>query len=376
MKSNNINLVEPKYLFILKKSKSIRRWLMNHPWLSPMIIFNYSAIRIQAMIRGYLCRHKHILYGKSQSILSHYNMTYYDTFFCYMAVIVIQTTIRNRLLKHHINKDISLDKYVNKIQNIWRRYCFKKIYKYLRNFIINKLRSPPMDLLKTIIPDEATCLDIASGNFARFRLGGVCFPPKILFKLFTTRPLCDVNSFAPRNYFLEKQNQLKLSDSSVSPMKMKQLKVGRKYFDAIVTTSVSFKDWYHRIENNSWRPINIQAYEEILNTNFNDQLKKEKHKLHHYSRFKRQFNSIKYKRQRKREWIMKACNFAMQTNEFDNVGQLMNTDINQFSCSDPPTLNDILEFNDDKMNKLVAWRLDVYYLIFNSYLTLLIIAQI
>jgi hypothetical protein len=38
----------------------------------------------------------------------------------------------------------------------------------------------------------------------RFRLGGSIFPPKVYFKIFTHRPLCDVNAFAPRDYCNER----------------------------------------------------------------------------------------------------------------------------------------------------------------------------
>lgn len=36
-------------------------------------------------------------------------------------------------------------------------------------------------------------------------MGGYSFPPGIYFKLYTHRPLCDINSFAPRDYSKEKK---------------------------------------------------------------------------------------------------------------------------------------------------------------------------
>ena len=42
----------------------------------------------------------------------------------------------------------------------------------------------------------------------RFRLGGHRFPPEVYFKIFTHRPLCDVNSFAPRDYNLERKSEI------------------------------------------------------------------------------------------------------------------------------------------------------------------------
>ena len=39
----------------------------------------------------------------------------------------------------------------------------------------------------------------------RFRLGGMHFPPTIYYKIFTNAPVCDVGSFAPKDYTTSKQ---------------------------------------------------------------------------------------------------------------------------------------------------------------------------
>jgi hypothetical protein len=46
-----------------------------------------------------------------------------------------------------------------------------------------------------------------AGTHVRFRLGGHTFPPNVYFKIYTHRPLCDVNSFAPRDYNKEKKQK-------------------------------------------------------------------------------------------------------------------------------------------------------------------------
>lgn len=53
------------------------------------------------------------------------------------------------------------------------------------------------------------------GTHVRFRLGGFSFPPSIYFKIYTHRPLCDINSFAPRDYSKERK-----SDGGLVPSNM------------------------------------------------------------------------------------------------------------------------------------------------------------
>ena len=47
---------KPKRLIILKKIKYLRRWLLRNPWIRPICVFNYAAIRIQQIARRYLIR--------------------------------------------------------------------------------------------------------------------------------------------------------------------------------------------------------------------------------------------------------------------------------------------------------------------------------
>ncbi|KIY95840.1 Uncharacterized protein C11orf65 [Monoraphidium neglectum] len=61
----------------------------------------------------------------------------------------------------------------------------------------------PRALLRAINPREAALLDAAAGAHVRFRLGGASFPPQVLYKIFTHRPVADINAFAPRDYAAE-----------------------------------------------------------------------------------------------------------------------------------------------------------------------------
>jgi hypothetical protein len=47
----------------------------------------------------------------------------------------------------------------------------------------------PAALLRTVNPREAALLDAAAGSVVRFRLGGPGFPPAVLYKIFTRRPV-------------------------------------------------------------------------------------------------------------------------------------------------------------------------------------------
>ena len=146
------------------------------------------------------------------------------------------------------------------IQNCWRSFCNKRIYNYYRTLVIAKLNGAPADLLRNIVPREVDLLDNASGIHIRFRLGGISFPPKIYFKVFTHRPLCDIGAFAPRNYL---KDTPQVYDSLRQTNKIK-LRVGAKEFSGILNVGLktNFNDWYTREDANNWRPI---AFETIYN---------------------------------------------------------------------------------------------------------------
>mmetsp|Transcript_32216 Transcript_32216/g.37854 ORF Transcript_32216/g.37854 Transcript_32216/m.37854 type:complete len:719 (+) Transcript_32216:56-2212(+) len=87
-----------------------------------------------------------------------------------------------------------------KIQAMWWRHANKRVYRYFRDLIQFRLCGNPASLLRTINPREASLFDKATGIHIRFRLGGKTFPPTLYYKVFLLNPLCDVGSFAPRNY--------------------------------------------------------------------------------------------------------------------------------------------------------------------------------
>lgn len=46
----------PKYCNFLNKSKGVLRYFLRNPWKHPLLTFNYAAIRIQCLFRGYILR--------------------------------------------------------------------------------------------------------------------------------------------------------------------------------------------------------------------------------------------------------------------------------------------------------------------------------
>jgi hypothetical protein len=310
------NRRKSKRLIIFSKSKHIKHWLVSHPWVNPIIVFNYAAVLLQKSWRGYLRRlaigkfprrikkNKENNNSKKLKLKNNNNnintqldkyLTYIDGFmhtnstkpkwleggfsawcavriqswwkmipcrrhliyskttFCHVSALVIQSAWRNIMYKQeqiqllNISNKRESVKYKNygalAIQLCWRSFCNKRVFKYFKDLIINNLKGAPSDILKVIVPRESFLLDRSSGVHVRFRLGGVVFPPKILFKIYTHRPLCDVNSFAPRDYSKERPldgNYLHNKSSVMATQQVSKnttLRVGGSYFGAVVSSN-------------------------------------------------------------------------------------------------------------------------------------------
>jgi hypothetical protein len=217
------------------------------------------------------------------------------------------------------------------------------VFRYFKDLILHKLKGAPMDLLRCIIPGEADILDKAAGVHVRFRLGGHIFPPKIYYKIFTHRPLCDLNAFAPRNYANESLNDP--SSLHLNPQRRDQpvhkglkdkyvvisthMRVGGALYDATVDTSGGTKDWYRREDCNFWRPISHEATDDPMfetpyksmsrsESTFNSKKMKKAH--YHFSRFKRQEDIVRDRKKKKRDWMLKAYMFSAN-NRAQQIGE-------------------------------------------------------
>ena len=273
-----------------------------------------------------------------------------------IGVLVIQNVWRaHRALKRKLTAKFNRLSAALAIQICWRSYCNYRVYCYFRELILFKLKGLPQELLKVIVPSEVAACDKAAGVHLRFRLGGYTFPPRIYFKIFTHRAVCDVGAFAPRDYTQESpvdgfQKHVK---SGVTLPVLTNIRVGTKYFGATVSTTAvnATSSWYHRIENNAWRPIASEAFEDILTPPW---MKEKPHckppDLFHYSRLRRKDELIKFKKRRKREWMIKAYKMANpdQFKSEEDAKDFFNVDLSSKEANedyDWETSNKIKTFN-------------------------------
>lgn len=241
-----------------------------------------------------------------------------------VATIIIQTAWRNCVYRakiaamKNVRPQAMLDVFIaaEMIQMCWRSFCNRRIYRYFRDLVTKNLKGAPFDLLRSIIPTESHVLDRASGVHVRFRLGGRVYPPKVYFKIYTHRPLCDVNSFAPRNYVLEKPaNPAQVLDrsSTIAPKtgtkQIQAIRVGARYFGAVVSTTsaTGTKEWYKRDEQNDWRPIASHMFDNVATPPwYRDPAHSNKPKPFHYSKLRREEDILKARKKRRRQWMIKA----------------------------------------------------------------------
>jgi hypothetical protein len=398
----------------------MKRWFLRNPWNRPLCVFNYAAVKIQALVRRFITRLrllKKILLSQrnkstrksSISLNKKISSKQLDRYLQYLdysrkmqkiddeyqppawlsggfsswsavriqswwrmvasnkrllrrrrlinqvAAIVIQTCWRNyhyyipaaempATMIQQQREPLNPASAIRKIQLCWRRYCNRRIYYYFRNLILFKLQGAPAELLRTIIPNEADLLDRASGVHVKFRLGGKIFPPKIYFKIFTHRPLCDVNAFAPRDYsqekplndlyvnnrssVMERYQAMKKESSLKGSAIMKKggnIRIGVKYFETVVTTTnpVGLSNWYQREDSNNWRPISSVLIEKVETPPwFQDSgvLKRASTKYHSYYHFDksvRQKDLQTHRRRRKQEWMKKLYKSHLNNNNND-----------------------------------------------------------
>ncbi|KAI8923520.1 hypothetical protein BC831DRAFT_470746 [Entophlyctis helioformis] len=72
------------------------------------------------------------------------------------------------------------------IQKAWRQYVLRKTFKWLKQNLYRAERSLTDEVLRRLSPNEGKLLkDRVMQARVRFRFGGTCFPPKILYKIYT-----------------------------------------------------------------------------------------------------------------------------------------------------------------------------------------------
>lgn len=133
---------------------------------------------------------------------------------------------------------------------------------------------------------------IRSGLHLRFRLGGECFPPRLLYKIFTHRPVTDICSFCPRDYNSQQTSRI---DNAASQAPI------------FTTTQIGFaglgehsaqQGWYSREENNEWRPVDGKV---LMSGLFCSERKPYKPLFHFCSRERARQREV-HRKQLQRKW--------------------------------------------------------------------------
>lgn len=72
---------------------------------------------------------------------------------------------RQRRMESSVSSSTTIeDSAALRIQACWRSFCCRRIFKYFSDLICVKLKGAPADLLKSIVPNESSFLDFASGK--------------------------------------------------------------------------------------------------------------------------------------------------------------------------------------------------------------------
>lgn len=147
---------------------------------------------------------------------------------------------KNRTL--YYRKYPKSNKFTIAARKIWDKWCYfrnKRYYNYLKGLINFCNAGDPYVMLRSINPIESGLIDPASGLLLRFRLGGYRFPPQIFYKIYTKVPICDIGSFAPKDYtkaiFLPVQN---VDESYKNKPCETTIRVGGSIYHAFISQKV------------------------------------------------------------------------------------------------------------------------------------------
>ncbi|CAF3961622.1 unnamed protein product [Rotaria magnacalcarata] len=264
---------------------------------------------------------------------------------------------------------------LRKIQRLWRRYIDVQVFRFYRDLINFHNNGDPQILMRTINPTEAKYIDPAAGVRIRFRLAGERFPPTIYYKIFTNRPIQDICANAPRDYT---RPYLRLKSAVDSNNKLNRFPQQGSYLKIFIdfvlfienaTISIDQGGWYHRIENNGWRPV---AYTHLLQVNIDqyfcsNEFKKPTQFAH--SRMQRRQDVEQRRKQKKLEWLKKMYKAGM-LNANKNEDLKENDSENEMSRLINETTASILRIyntfgaeavEDWEVNELLEWTHNLNY---------------
>jgi len=189
------------------------------------------------------------------------------------------------------------------IQKAWRSHAYKRVYRYFRDLIRARESRDPVATLRALNPKEAALLDVSTGFYIRFRLGGERFPPQIFYKVYVSQPITDICAFAPRDYAAERKGNAairKITLGAGLPARPQQDSSKRGAPGLGPDTDVG---WYRRWENNGWRPV---GWRSLGDSAAQASVVADSHtrtKAFHYSRLVRQVDALRASKRKRLEWF-------------------------------------------------------------------------
>ena len=148
------------------------------------------------------------------------------------------------------------------------------------------------------------------GLHVRFRLGGECFPPRLLYKIFTHRPVTDICSFCPRNYNAQNLSHSEVGHAAIQAPIFSTTRIG---WDGPGGNNSAPAGWYNREENNQWRPIDGNLFESGF---FFSERKPYKPVFHFCSKERARQREL-HRKQLQRQWRLAMYRYVYATPAFN-----------------------------------------------------------
>ncbi|GMI23914.1 hypothetical protein TrCOL_g7308 [Triparma columacea] len=288
---------------------------------APMLYPAYCATRISAWFRGIRA-------------IGWFTWKKYRIYT--IAALLIQNRYREFFQMRYLQESSFLsataqmspsDKAAKIIQDMWRGCSGVKIFKFYRDLINFRLSGDPRLLLKTINPGEASLFDAATKIHIRLRLGGSSFPPTLYYKIFSSGPMCDIGSFAPRDYTVSSgvnldpsslHNKSRLAQRDYPRRFEGSVTVGRREFGAEgFIGNEGTEGWYERVENNGWRAVTVKAQDELREDSVEIATAKRKSSKFHFSKVLRKRDIEAERKKKKRDWLRRMYSVGLASEKED-----------------------------------------------------------
>lgn len=299
---------------------------VKEPWNYPLITFQLAATVLQGQVRGAFLRRRKPYERTSCYRKKWNNGCEIESVIKHIAAIEIQAQWKVWKSKMRVNLEQLASA---SIQGTWRRKSFRKIYSFYKKLIQQTEAANPRQVLRAIIPNEVGLFDSSNKIHVRFRLGGPCYPPILLYKIYTSRAVCDIGAFAPRVYA---DNQSTNSKKGHQAQYSALIRVGKKYFKGNIRTESPANEmtsgWYCREENNYYRPVASKARNDLCRHLYGNSFKenlfvyanKPRSASHERStpRWQSKINRKARIKRKRLKWTDHACasntNFSSQSN--------------------------------------------------------------